>query len=116
MTTIKKKGSELVIGDVMKEDGIILEIDYESDFFEGKPTYVYFNISDSYYGPNATSLDLDEEFEIYTDRANINKYFRSIDCDLSKYIANMVGYRIKLRALQEKHLKRLKQKDRENIS
>ena len=111
MTIIIKKGKDLVPGDVIKGDGIVLKIDNSATFYDGKPCYIYFDINDSYHGPNAALLDLDKDFKTYTDRKNINKYFKTIKCDLSDYISDMVTNRMKLRELHTKKLIELKREE-----
>ena len=107
MTTIIKKGKDLKPGDVIEGIGIVLEIDKSSIFYINKMLYVYFDINDSYYGPNSEVLDINKDFKIYTDRKNINEYFKSIKCDLSDYISDMVTNRIKIKNLHIRKLQKL---------
>ena len=111
MTTIIKKGKDLVPGDVIEGVGIVLEIDKSSTFYINKMLYVYFDINDSYYGPNSAVLDINKDFKIYTDRENINEYFKSIKCDLSDYISDMVTNRMKLGELHTEKLMELKKEE-----
>ena len=95
---VKKLGKDLKVGDVIKDHGIVLEVDVEGKniFWGGKPNITTFDISDSYYGPGSRELRIEEEFEIYTERKDLIWAFKKIDCDLSKYIADMMEQRKKL--------------------
>ena len=112
MTTKIKRAKDLKIGDVIKGEGIVLKIELNpvaDSFFDG-PYYTCFDVNDSYYGPASARLDVKKKFEVYTDRKNINHYFKTIDCDINKYIADMLQYRIDLQKLHNKHIKKLNKK------
>ena len=111
MTKIKKP-KDIKVGDVIKGEGIVLEINLNPDpdsWFDG-PYYTCFDVNDSYFGPSSGRLDVKRNFEVYTDRKNINRYFKTIDCDINKYIADMLQYRIDLKKLHNKHIKKLNKK------
>ena len=112
MSTIFKKGRDLKPGDVIKGDGIILEIDLKSEFFGDKPCYSHFDVNDSYHGPYSRQFEMGDDFEIFTDRMNINRYFKTIKCDISNYIADTLNYRNKLQSLHDKKIKQLNKQEK----
>ena len=97
-----KKANELKAGDVLKSEGIVIEVDLSKDkdgFWGGKPNITILDVNDSYYGPGTRELRENEEFEIITDRKEIVRYYRIIDCDLAKYIADSLEFRKKFREI-----------------
>ena len=101
MTTKMKKPKDIKVGDVIKGEGIVLDINLNPDpdsWFDG-PYYTCFDVNDSYFGPSSGRLDVKKKFEVYTDRKNINKH-----------IADMLQYRIDLQKLHDEHLKKLNKK------
>ncbi len=97
-----KKGRDLKVGDVVREHGVIYEIDLNPDpeGFWGKPNIHYFCIHDAYYGPSGTWLELDRDFNILTDRKEILKVLTRIDCDMTKYIADSMQHRKEFQELK----------------
>lgn len=114
---MKKLGKDLEIGDVVKELGIIMEVKIESDpdgFWSGKPYYTALDLSDSHYGPGCGQLDLDKEFEVITERRDISKLFRTVECDIDGYIADMMEVRRELGEIHSNVFKKLNKKSKED--
>ena len=99
---MKKKESELRAGDVVRGWGIVREvIPAGSDPLWGdKQALSFYDIQDSYYGPGARTMNPDDEVEVLTGRLELSNAYRQIDCDMAKYIADMMQERDRLRKIQ----------------
>ena len=87
-----KLGKDLKPGDVVIKPypGIVTEVErgkLEGSTWDG-PSWTFYDLNDSYYGPGSMSLDLKEEFEIETDRKEIVRKFRIVSNALASYIAD----------------------------
>lgn len=113
-----KKGRDLKPGDVILKPyyELVLEVDLEPKpgEFWTVPNISFFDLNDSYYGPSGRELKLDEEFEIATEREDIRKAFRQVECDLSNYISERLEDRIKLSELSAKVFTEMNRKAREH--
>ena len=94
METILKKGRDIQPGDIVKNQGIAVEVEEYNPTAEG-PSLLYYDINDSYLGACLMHLDLEEEYEIITDRQEGLRIFKIIDNDLAKGIADMVEQRMR---------------------
>ena len=94
---IKKKASDLIPGDIIKDFGFLVEIDLNPDpegFWQGKPNITYYDLNDSYYGPGSRELQDDEtEFEVLENRHDLIDAHNIVDSDLAKHIADLLEYR-----------------------
>jgi len=95
---VKKKGKDLIPGDIVKDFGFLIEINLESDpegFWEGKPYITYYDLNDSYYGPGSRELNEDEleEFEVLENRHDLIDAHNIVDSDLAKHIADLMEQR-----------------------
>jgi len=108
---LKKKGKDLEVGDIIVGQGLVtrVEFDPEPGGFWTEANYSYLDVNDSYYGPCGTHIDLEEEYEIHTDREKIVKILKIIDCDITKYIADMMETRKQFSELQWKIIRKLNQ-------
>jgi len=112
---ITKKGKDLKVGDIVVGHGLVMNIELDpkpGGVFDGKPNIGFFDINDSYYGPGHTWLDVDTDFEVYDDRKNIVRCLRIIDCDLAKYIADMMETRRKFHKIEWNVIHKLNLKKR----
>ena len=104
-----KKGRDLKRGDVVVDDGLILDVELDSDpdgFWSGNPNYKYLSINDAYYGASYGQLPLDREYKVLTDRKDIVRVIKKIDSELAKYIADMMEQRKDARELYMEVLKK----------
>lgn len=108
-----KKGRDLKVGDVVRDYGVIHEIDLNPDpegIWGGDPNISFFCIHDAYYGPCGTQLQLDRDFEVFTDRKEIIKILKRVDCDMAKYIADSMQHRKNFQELKMKVVTKLNKK------
>jgi len=94
---IKKKVEDIIPGDVIKDYGLVLEINLTSDpdgFWSGQPNITCFDLNDSYYGPGCRELT-ETEFEVLDDRRDLVDAHNIVDSDLAKHIADILEYRRK---------------------
>ena len=107
------KGKELQPGHVIVGRGMIIEVDIDGDsfFYDGKPSFSYYDINDSSYGSCSTSFDLEEEFEVCTDRRDIVHYFKIIDYQILSSIADLSEGRRTLKNVYEKTMDHICRQD-----
>jgi len=116
---IKKKGRDLKKGDIVNGEGLVLEVELDSDpdgFWNGKPNYKYLSLHDSYHGALCGELKVDEEFEIITERETVINVLKRIDSDMAKCIADMLQQRKDFGKLREDLTNKLNKKMREERS
>lgn len=112
-----KKGKDLKVGDIAKYYGLIIKVDLNPDpdgFWSGKPFITYLDLNDSYYGPSSTHLDINKDFEIYTERKDIIKVLETIDYHLSKYIADMMETRKQFHKIHQSIVDKLNKIKKQN--
>ena len=112
-----KKGKDLKVGDILKKHGLVIKVDLNPDpdgFWRGMPFITYFDINDSYYGPSSTYLDINKDFEIYTERKDIIKVLETIDCDLATYIADTIETRKNFHEIQQSIVNKLNKIKKQN--
>lgn len=112
----KKKGKELKKGDIVNGEGLILDVELDSDpdgFWNGKPNYKYLSLHDSYHGALCGELKVDNEFEVITERETVIDILKRIDSDLAKCIADMLQQRKEFGEIREDIVNKLNKKMRQ---
>jgi len=112
----KKKGSELEVGDIVEQFGLVMAIEPEPDpegFWGGKPNITYINSHDAYYGQTCGEFNLEDEFKVLTDRKQIVSYLKKLDSEMAKYIANMMQLRKDFKELKWKVVGKINEKMRD---